>query len=175
MMPTPKHSKPRPDIGLSAPGTEPAPEAIRDEIRNRALGLLARREHSRVELVGKLAGRGFPAADIETVLDELTEEKLQSDTRFAESYLYARVQRGQGPHRIRAELCQRGVDDVIIEQVVTLADTDWFELAREAWRKRFGMPAEDYAGRAKQARFLQNRGFGHEHIQYALETGKKER
>ena len=40
-------------------------------IRARAIDLLARREHSRLELRQKLAQRGFPAEHLDPVLDQL--------------------------------------------------------------------------------------------------------
>ncbi len=168
-----KHSKRKPD-----PETLPdeadalSPAEIQRDIRNRMIGLLARREHSRAELLHKLAERGYDWQQTESVLEQLAQENLQSDTRFAESFVYSRVQRGAGPQKIRAELRERGIEDVLIQAALDAVDADWYALAQQAWQKRFGQPPEDYAARAKQARFLQNRGFGHEHIQFALDSAK---
>ena len=124
------------------------------------MGLLARREHSRKELAYKLAGRGFGHEEITETLDALEAERLLSDARFAESYVRSRSARGFGPLRIRLELQERGVDEALIEQYIAEAEEDWTELARAQHRKRFGSqrPA-DFNERAKQARFLQGRGF----------------
>lgn len=42
------------------------------------------------------------------------------------------------------------------------------ERAREVWRRKFGEPAADAAGRAKQMRFLAARGFAGETIRRVL-------
>jgi regulatory protein len=43
------------------------------------------------------------------------------------------------------------------------------ERAREVWRKKFGAPAEDAAGRAKQIRFLISRGFAAEAVRKVVQ------
>src|SRR5690554_1097602 len=50
----------------------------REQLRESALRLLARREHSRVELVRKLTHKGWPEPLVEQVVDELAEMNLQS-------------------------------------------------------------------------------------------------
>ncbi len=148
-------------------------EVTADEVRARAVSFLARREHSRQELAHKLTTRGAPASLVEEVIDELAGENLQSDRRFAEQYARSRAQRGHGPLKIRAELRERGIDDHLVADAFAEAEslTDWFELATEARWKRFGQhPPETAAERAKQTRFLQQRGFSHEQIRAALES-----
>jgi SOS response regulatory protein OraA/RecX len=83
------------------------------EIRRTAMDLLARREHSRRELKQKLKKRFRDDALIEEQLDTLAEENLQSDTRYAESFLRQRFNRGHGPVRIRQEMRQKGIPDSI--------------------------------------------------------------
>ena len=72
-------------------------------IRAKALDLLARREHSRLELRQKLVQRGFPSDRIEPVLDQLVEERLLDENRYAELYACARADKGYGPLRIARE------------------------------------------------------------------------
>lgn len=134
-----------------------------------AVGLLARREHSRAELVRKLGERGVPAALIDEVLGSLAARNLQSDARYAEALVTSRIGRGQGPVRIRRELAERGVAAAEIDQALQAADADWFQLARETRRRRFGaeLPGE-WKERVRQSRFLEYRGFGSEQIRYAL-------
>lgn len=80
-------------------------------IRLRAMGLLARREHSHLELHRKLADRFPEHVDLlDQVLVGLQQDNLQSDERFAEAFVSSRVRKGQGPHRISMELQQRGLD-----------------------------------------------------------------
>lgn len=126
-----------------------------------AVGLLARREHSRAELLHKLTARGFAAADIEPLLDRLAAQRLQSDARFTASYTRMRSGRGYGPQRIRAELCERGVDAGLIErELAASVDAADMSCIEEVWRRKFyGDMPRDYRERAKQMRFLQQRGF----------------
>jgi regulatory protein len=135
-----------------------------------ALDLLARREHSRRELTRKLDARGFPDEVIAPVLDDLERSGTLAEARFTESFVRSRVAKGQGPARIRAELAQRGVADADTEGALREADVDWRATIRAVRRKRFGpeLP-RDYRERARQARFLEYRGFDSAQIRAALE------
>ena len=81
--------------------TEAAPLETQKELRSRAIKLLARREHSRVELARKL-GRYGSEDDIQTVLANLQTCGLLSDARYAEAYV-----RSNGA-RFGAALCGGG-------------------------------------------------------------------
>ncbi len=130
-------------------------------IRNKAMDLLARREHSRRELERKLSQR-FPDEEtlIDSVLTRLADENLQSDFRYAEAFLAARSGRGQGPQRIRAELRQCGVAEAQIDQVMLQSEIDWLALAKQVVARKYGgKPCNDYGEKARRSRFLQYRGF----------------
>lgn len=132
---------------------------------DKALRLLAGREHSRLELSRKLHRAGFDEDERHTALQQLETLGLQSDARFAESFVRARSQRGYGEVRIRMELQERGVTDELVTDSLNEAGIDWFALAREVRCKRFGeQEPENFKDRAKQQRFLQYRGFTHEQI-----------
>lgn len=135
-----------------------------------ALELLARREHSRNELMRKLAARGFLPDVVGPVLDELERSGALADARFADSFVRSRIAKGQGPQRIRAELAQRGIPNAEAGEGLAVADVDWVATIRAVRAKRFGpeLP-RDYAERARQARFLQYRGFDSAQIRAALE------
>jgi regulatory protein len=60
-----------------------------------AVELLARREHSRLELERKLATRGFPEAVIAPALDALEHSGLLVAARFTESFIRSRIAKGQ--------------------------------------------------------------------------------
>jgi len=141
--------------------------------KRRALDLLARREHSRFELERKLSARAFPAALIAQVLDQLEASGALAAGRFTDSFVRARMAKGQGPVRIRAELVQRGIEASRATEVLREPDIDWVAAASAVRRKRFG-PArpKDFKERARQARFLQYRGFESSHIHAALELGE---
>ncbi len=148
---------------LELPDTSPR------DARLAAMRLLTRREHSCQELKQKLQHKGFDAALVEKVTDQLQQEGLLSDARFAESYLRSRFNKGYGPIRIQQELKQRGAGEEIISATVIEDDPDWFELARRVREKRFGkaLPGS-LPERMKQQRFLQYRGFNQQQLKYAL-------
>ena len=153
----------------------PAPEPSEDELacRRRAMDLLARREHSRVELQRKLSGRGFEPGLVAQVLDELIRDGLLEETRFVESFIRGRIGKGHGPLRIRGELAQRGIEDTDVSAGLAEADCDWVALAAEVRAKRFGPAApEDFKERARQAKFLQYRGFEGDHVRAALDLAR---
>ena len=131
-----------------------------------ALRLLARREHSELELRHKLIGRSFTDTMVDAVVMQLADEGLLSDQRFAEVYARGRFERGYGPLRIRAELRERGVSGDLAEQNLAELSRSWVESASQQRSKRFGRQFPgDYRERAKQMRFLQQRGFTAEQIQ----------
>lgn len=139
------------------------------KVRRIAMDLLAQREHSTAELRRKLTDRGCDSALVEDVLAGLARDGLLSDRRFAEEYINYRAQKGFGPVRIRAELHERGIDSELIEELLDPQDQRWWQLAQAAHRKRFGeAPPRDIRERAKQARFLQQRGFTAEQIRRVL-------
>ena len=132
------------------------PEA--GELRERALGYLARREHSRFELARKLEQAGFASHDIAPLLDEFEKKNWLSDRRFAESWV-ADHRAKTGSVKLAYDLRQRGVDDSLIQTVLSDNRDSELERAREVWQKKFGAPPADAADKARQMRFLQSRGF----------------
>jgi len=122
--------------------------------------LLAAREHSRKELQGKLAARGYAEDDIQQVLDDLAQRNLQSDDRFAENYTELRVRKGNGPLRIRAELRERGIGDSLIAVNLEHYTSDWPSVMRRVHDAKYGaQPPGDQREMARRARFLEYRGF----------------
>ena len=143
------------------PGEEQSPFLLEaNAIRERALRLLANREHSRQELVCKLRAKGHEQAAIDPVLDDLTASDLVSDQRTAEAYVTARTRKGFGPRRLRQELRERGVEDDLIAPLLDRDAEDWRERLARVAEKKFGPePATDRKELARRARFLEYRGF----------------
>lgn len=164
-------------------------------LKAQALALLAQREHSELELRRKLTRRlasaaraaaadptagsttqgdaaaetesDDPAARIDATIAWLRAHQYLSDSRFIESRIHARAGR-YGNLRIRQELAQHGVSlDPAASQA--LKDSE-LERAREVWRRKFGEAATDPAGRARQARFLAQRGFSPELVSRLLRS-----
>lgn len=139
-------------------------------VRNSALDLLARREHTRLELTRKLKAKDFTDDEIEAQMQVLIQDGLQSDERYAESYVHMRRKRGYGPLKIKQELQQRGVSSELVEAFVEFNDKVWLDTACQAYEKKFGALSMDGAlntanERAKRMRFLQSRGFTGDIIQ----------
>lgn len=135
-----------------------------------ALRLLARREHSAQELRTKLRGRRCPPALVDKVLNTLRDEGALSDRRFADTYVQARFDRGYGPLRIEAELRERGIGGLQAAEAMAGFAPMWVASADRQRRKRFGSgtPA-GFSERARQMRFLQQRGFTGEQVRAAME------
>jgi regulatory protein len=157
--------------GDANPTAVPAGFEVAD-CKRRALDLLARREHSRLELERKLAARGFAAEAVAVALDDLERSGALAADRFTDSFVRSRAAKGQGPVRIRAELAERGVDEAQAAAATRDAGVDWAETARAVRGKRFGsVPPRDFKERARQARFLEYRGFERNQILRALGQG----
>ena len=139
-------------------------------LRTKALDLLARREHSRLELRQKLVQRGFATSDIEPVLDALAAEGLLDERRYAELYACSRADKGYGPLRIARELRERGIPDALTEAAIAALDDFWMPKLRELHRKRFKsqMPAHA-ADRMQQSRVLRQHGFTLDQIRHLFE------
>lgn len=131
-----------------------------------AVTLLAKRDFGSKELCEKLVGRGFDKNVCQSVLAQLAGEGLFNEARYVENYVSAHAGRGQGPARIGADLRRNGVPDALIEQGLSVPD--WVELARKVRRGKFGAESPlDWPEKARQARFLQYRGFSADHIRAA--------
>ena len=137
-----------------------------------ALGLLARREHSRLELINKLRTKPFSEdVDLPALCDSLEESNYLSNERFAAMFVRSCVNRGQGDIRIAYELRQRGINEAMADTALSEAHIDWFLLAKEQREKRFGLeiPA-DFKERVRQSRFLVSRGFSGEAVSAAVSS-----
>ncbi len=136
--------------------------------RAAALALLGRRDFASAELSGRLAAQGFAPELVASTLAELTRERSLDDERYAHNYVAYRSGRGHGPVRIASELRTLGIAAELIEAALG-SGYDWTGLARAARQRRFGAsPPGSWSEKARQARFLQYRGFSADHIRSAL-------
>jgi regulatory protein len=141
-----------------------------------AVALLARRDYSTQDIERKLTQRGYVREAVAQAIAELAQSKLLNDERFSENLVTYRARRGQGPARIRQELQRSGLDSEAIDTAIKgpveggRDRPDFVKLAREARARKFGpeLP-KDWKERARQARFLQYRGFSTDHIRAVLE------
>jgi len=136
-----------------------------------ATSLLARRDYSSAELRKKLVARGYLEIAFGPVVEELLAENKVNDERYGENQVAYRARRGHGPARIRAELQRSGLSRSAIDDAVKGESApDFLALARTVRARKFGpdLP-KDRKERARQARFLQYRGFSTDHIRAVLE------
>ncbi len=144
-----------------------------DALKSRALRLISGREHSRAELAKKL-GDAADKQTVDALLDRLESLDLLSDARFAQSYVRSRQAR-LGNRRLRLELQQKGVAEHLIDEALQdSTETDDAGRARDVWKKKFGEQPADAREWAKQARFLQGRGFGADIIHRILKDSNDE-
>ncbi len=131
--------------------------------------LLARRDYASGELRAKLIDKGHDPAEVEVVVAGFQAQRLIDDARYAERFVAYRAARGQGPVRIRVDLKALGLPSDLIEEALA-AGPDFPALAAVVRTRRFGArPPENFKEKARQARFLQYRGFSADDIRSALE------
>lgn len=136
-------------------------------MRQRALDYLGKREYSYVELGKKLKTFAEETDDIDKILDDFKARGWLSDVRFTEQLVHAR-QNKFGSVRVANELREKGVDDELIASAVAIVKTNELEHAREICRKKYKGSPKSREDWARQARFLQSRGFGFDIIKKSL-------
>jgi regulatory protein len=140
------------------------------KLRNKALRLLTTREHSREELLRKLAQAKVRRSredakapkpdkdDIASLVDDLTTQGWQSDDRYAEAIV--RRLTGQASRRFISEkLAQAGIKKDVAATALEALEQDETEVALALWTRRFGETPKDDKERQRQIRFLLSRGF----------------
>lgn len=150
-------------------------KVIEKSLRQRALDYLGKREYSYIELAKKLKPfvdeSEIDAADeqIKTILEDFIKRGWLSDARFTEQVVHARKSKF-GSAKVANELREKGVaDDLITDAIEKLKETE-IENALNIWRKKFKASPQSREEWAKQARFLQGRGFGFDLIKKVLNS-----
>lgn len=161
------------------------PSKQQTSLREKALGYLARREHSYLELKRKLRAY-VPAGDegvepdmeahyeaVDALLEDFKQRGWLSEARFTEQLVHAR-QRKFGSQKIAHELREKGIDEQIVKNAIETVKEHDVANALAIWRKKFRAAPANREEWAKQARFLQSRGFGFDVIKKVLSTGHEE-
>lgn len=139
-------------------------------LRERALAMLARREHTRAEMARKLSLHCEIPEQIEQLLDALVARGWLSETCFAESRANALARRF-GSRKIEYDLISRGVSAEVVEHAMEQARAQELGNCRAAWQRKFGALPQDAAERGRQMRFLAGRGFSAETVRQVLKAG----
>ena len=104
-----------------------------NELRAFAYRLLGRREYSVFELENRIRQKWPDTEGIDSMAEELLcalqEENLVSDERYVESFVRSRVNRYQGPLKIKAALRGKGVSDSLISMELEARSGEWTDLA----------------------------------------------
>ena len=132
-----------------------------------ACRLLGRREYSVFELDRRIRQKWPHATAVDELLETLVEENLLSDERYAESFVRFRLQRFQGPLKIKAALRTKGISDALISRELDAHSEEWRELASR-WLERQNPGSIDFEKKKKYYRRLVNRGFTHDQAMDAL-------
>ena len=139
-------------------------------LKGRALRLLSQREHSRAELVAKLAPHVQDGDDLAAVLDDLQARDFISEARVAESVVHRRAAK-LGTQRLVQELRGKGLDEDLVRATAERLRATELARAQAVWQQRFGgQPANRPEERARQMRFLAARGFSGEVVRRVLNS-----
>ena len=141
-------------------------------LKTRALGYLARREHSRLELERNLAPHAQTPEELSSLLDTFEQRGFLSATRMVEQVIHMRKSKF-GSQRIVHELREKGIaENLIAAALPNIRETEQ-ENAREVWRKKFGAMPANAKELGRQMRFLMGRGFTVEVIRQVLRHADK--
>ncbi|STA75726.1 regulatory protein [Citrobacter freundii] len=143
---------------------------------DRAVRILAMRDHSEQELRRKLAapvmGKNGPEdidatpEDYDKVIAWCIESRYLDDDRFVQQFISSRSRKGYGPARVRQELNQKGISREAVERAMRECEIDWAGLARVQAIRKYGEPLPvDFSDKVKVQRFLLYRGYLMEDIQ----------
>ena len=151
----PKPAAPRPGLSLKA----------------RAVGLLSRREHSRVELQRKLAPHADSQEALDKVLEDLAQAGWQSDERFTQGWVHRKAS-AHGAARIAQDLKLQGIPAEAIAAVQAELKESELSRAQAVWSRKFSRTGNPLSPTeyAKQGRFLASRGFSTEIIRRVLKN-----
>ena len=127
-------------------------------LRGRALRLLSQRDHTRAEMLDKLAPHCGSMDELHALLADFAAKGWLDDKRAADSLVHRQAGR-YGVARIRRDLRAKGVaSELIADALMELGDSELVR-ATAVWRKKFGSMPESPTEQAKQIRFLLARGF----------------
>lgn len=142
-------------------------------LRSYAFAVLTRKEYSKAELIEKLALYAQDRDEVIKLVEDLAEQRYQSDQRVAETVLASQKRKGKGPARIQLALKNKKIDqDLIADE---MQEIDWTEQAYQLKLKKYGAEVtKDPKLKAKQIRFLQYRGFDLDTIFKAISRRENE-
>ena len=143
-----------------------------DDLKARALRLLARREHTRAELARKLAPLAASPGALEALLVQLEAHRQLSDERCAEERA-RKLARKYGALWIRGDLSAKGVPQEIVERIAAAVPKDELERACAILARKYASRATSRKELAKRVRFLLSRGYSQETVREAMQRSHR--
>ena len=160
------------DLPLGQPIEEAIINSLKDEqlmhnCREQALGYLARREHTALELKQKQLKKNFKQIQIDPTLETLTQQNLLSEYRYAQSFILSRQRKNpEGKMLLRQRLLAKGVNREDAERALEEAFTE--ELLIEAVSKAYSVALRKFGADVAKQKLL-NRGFTQSELRFAFE------
>ena len=154
-------------------------EAKVKKARNLVLKLLGYRARSIKEVRDYLERKGFNEEITETIIDEMIGYGYLNDRRFAIDFINYRKERGYGKKKVRYELFIKGLDQRIIEELISKKfnrEDDLSRIMHLLEKRNFGAKKsqldrdEEYKLFQREASFLKRRGYQDDLILYALKN-----
>ncbi|MGO2074388.1 regulatory protein RecX [Pseudoalteromonas sp. AOP31-A2-14] len=147
-------------------------DALKKKLKNYVLWLLGRQDYSRRELTTKLKKKEATPEFIESLLDWCEEHNFINEQRYCEGFVRRHLAKYHGLKRIKSEAMGKGIDSYLLEQVIENQEVDWFELAQEAYNKKYSTTQTDfdYKEKTRRVRYLMYRGFSYEQIDFAMQA-----
>ncbi|MDF7671126.1 regulatory protein RecX [Orbaceae bacterium ESL0721] len=169
-------------------------EQLAKILRNKAVQLLAQRDHSSYELSQKLlifATKSFLSKKsyekaafnddeiyeqkraeyrllIADVISYCTSHGWINDAEYVKKYIDMQVRKGNGRYKIAMELKQRGLQIEIVQSMLSNTYIDWAEVAANQIVKKFKqINKKDQTQKRKIVQFLLSRGFAQDEIKSA--------
>lgn len=131
--------------------------------KRKALKLLEYRPRSSKEIASRLAMAGFEEDVIEEALTRLEELGFIDDVGFSQAWVTHRVTgNAMGSARIRWELRHKGISTEVVEEALSVLDTDTeYRSAMDAARRRWerDRDPDERSKRRRLASYLRRRGF----------------
>ena len=124
---------------------------------DKALTLLAAREHTAKEIRMKLIDKGYGEEETDDALSRLLSEGAISDERYIESYVRSRERKGGESVRLmRLKLKEKGVDGTCLDSFLSLygESDEYFSLLKKSYDALSIKKGEESAVRS-----LMNKGY----------------
>ncbi|MEL7387472.1 MAG: regulatory protein RecX [Pseudomonadota bacterium] len=142
------------------------------KLKNYVLWLLSRQDYSRRDLTRKLQQKEATPEFTERLLDWCESHNFINEQRYCEGFVRRHLAKYHGAKRIQSEAMAKGIDRALLDKTLEEFEIDWFELAKDAYLKKFSNSGKelDQKERAKRVRYLMYRGFNYEQIDFAMQA-----